>query len=310
VTVLSQSRTTTIPGPAPKVDVAHLEHLLLGRWRDIRRAARDLLSDERLHRVEGQSPNEHRERVLEQLRILVREGDVLRAFPTELGGADDPGGSIARYEELLVADPSLQIKAGVQWGLFASAILHLGTEDHHARLLPGAMSLDVLGAFAMTETGHGSDVASIGTTATYDPATEEFVLHTPFRAAWKDYLGNAAQHATAAVVFAQLVSRGVAHGVHAFYLPIRDPRTREFLPGIGGEDDGLKGGLNGVDNGRLHFDHVRVPRRDLLDRYGAVAPDGTYTSRAIALSVRGCGGVGFEVRHAERGDGAGTAQPR
>jgi len=286
VTVLSQSRTTTIPGPAPKVDVAHLEHLLLGRWRDIRRAARDLLSDERLHRVEGQSPNEHRERVLEQLRILVREGDVLRAFPTELGGADDPGGSIARYEELLVADPSLQIKAGVQWGLFASAILHLGTEDHHARLLPGAMSLDVLGAFAMTETGHGSDVASIGTTATYDPATEEFVLHTPFRAAWKDYLGNAAQHATAAVVFAQLVSRGVAHGVHAFYLPIRDPRTREFLPGIGGEDDGLKGGLNGVDNGRLHFDHVRVPRRDLLDRYGAVAPDGTYTSPIASAGRR------------------------
>ena len=286
MTVLSQSRTTTIPGPAPKVDVAHLEHLLLGRWRDIRRAARDLLTDERLHRVEGQSPNEHRERVLEQLRILVREGDVLRAFPTELGGADDPGGSIARYEELLVADPSLQIKAGVQWGLFASAILHLGTEDHHARLLPGAMSLDVLGAFAMTETGHGSDVASIGTTATYDPATEEFVLHTPFRAAWKDYLGNAAQHATAAVVFAQLVSRGVAHGVHAFYLPIRDPRTREFLPGIGGEDDGLKGGLNGVDNGRLHFDHVRVPRRDLLDRYGAVAPDGTYTSPIASAGRR------------------------
>lgn len=286
MTVLSQSRTTTIPGPAPKVDVAHLEHLLLGRWRDIRRAARDLLTDERLHRIEGQAAGEHRERVLEQMRILVREGDVLRAFPTELGGADDPGGSIARYEELLVADPSLQIKAGVQWGLFASAILHLGTEDHHARLLPGAMSLDVLGAFAMTETGHGSDVASIGTTATYDPATEEFVLHTPFRAAWKDYLGNAAQHATAAVVFAQLVSRGVAHGVHAFYLPIRDPKTGVFAPGIGGEDDGLKGGLNGVDNGRLHFDRVRVPRRDLLDRYGAVAPDGTYTSPIASAGRR------------------------
>src|SRR5665647_520942 len=111
-----------------------------------------------------------------------------------------PASSLAWWSSVprcRIADPSLQIKAGVQWGLFASAILHLGTEDHHARLLPGAMSLDVLGAFAMTETGHGSDVASIGTTATYDPATEEFVLHTPFRAAWKDYLGNAAQHATA-----------------------------------------------------------------------------------------------------------------
>ena len=273
------------PAAAPEVDVDHLADVLLGRWAEYRRAARALLRDPRLHRVEGLTCAEHRERVLEQMRILVHEGDVLRAFPTGLGGADDPGGSVARFEELIVGDPSLQIKAGVQWGLFASAILHLGTADHHARLLREAMTLDVLGAFAMTETGHGSDVASIATTATYDPATEEFVLHTPFRAAWKDYLGNAAVHGTAAVVFAQLVTGGVDHGVHAFYVPIRDPRTGAFLPGIGGEDDGLKGGLNGIDNGRLHFDHVRVPRRDLLNRYGDVAPDGTYTS-PIASSGR------------------------
>ncbi|GAA2721715.1 acyl-CoA dehydrogenase family protein [Cellulomonas aerilata] len=262
----------------PVVDVRGLEEVLLGRWADIRRTARAFLTDPRLHRVEGQTMAQHRETVLAQLRILAREGDVLRAFPPALGGADDHGGSLARFEETIVADPSLQIKAGVQWGLFASAILHLGTADHHARLLPGAMSVDVPGVFAMTETGHGSDVASIGTTATYDPETREFVLHTPFRGAWKDYLGNAAVHGTAAVVFAQLVTRGVNHGVHAFYVPLRDPATGGFLPGIGGEDDGLKGGLNGIDNGRLHFDHVRVPRADLLDRYGRVAEDGTYSS--------------------------------
>ncbi len=288
MTVLSQRRPDRLPGQDPErtgrrgadpaVDVAHLEHVLLGRWRDVRRDARRVLADPRLHRVEGLSSAEHRERVLEQMRILVAEADVLRAFPAELGGADDAGGSIARFEEVVTGDPSLQIKAGVQWGLFASAILHLGTADHHARLLRDAMTLDVLGSFAMTEIGHGSDVASIATTATYDPATEEFVLLTPYRAAWKEYLGNAARHATAAVVFAQLVTRGVAHGVHAFYVPIRDRATGEFLPGVSGEDDGLKGGLNGIDNGRLAFDHVRVPRRDLLDRYGSVAPDGTYSS--------------------------------
>ena len=52
----------------------------------------------------------------------------------------------------------------------------------------------------------------------------------------------------------------------------------EFLPGVGGEDDGLKGGLNGIDNGRLWFDQVRVPRTNLLNRYGDVAEDGTYSS--------------------------------
>ena len=140
------------------------------------------------------------------------------------------------------------------------------------------MSLEIPGCFAMTETGHGSDVASIATTATYDPATEEFVIHTPFRAAWKDYIGNAATDGLAAVVFAQLITKGVNHGVHAFYVPLRDPETKEFLPGIGGEDDGVKGGLNGIDNGRLHFTNVRIPRTNLLNRYGDVDADGTYTS--------------------------------
>ncbi|HEY0118026.1 MAG TPA: acyl-CoA dehydrogenase [Cellulomonas sp.] len=267
----------------PRVDVPVLEQHLLGRYATLRREARALAADPGFRAIEGLSLAEQRERVLTQLRALVADHDVLRAFPSALGGADDHGGSLARFEELVAADPSLQIKAGVQWGLFASAILHLGTADHHARLLPGAMSLDVPGAFAMTETGHGSDVAAIATTAEYDATTQEFVVRTPFRAAWKDYLGNAASHGVAAVVFAHLITAApggprVDHGVHAFYVPIRDPRTGTFLPGVGGEDDGYKGGLNGIDNGRLWFDHVRVPRADLLNRYGDVAPDGTYSS--------------------------------
>lgn len=277
-------RPTARPAAAdPRVDVAALEELLLGRYADLRRSARAIVADPDFQKIEGQPVAEHRERVLAQLRRLESEHDVLRAFPSRHGGSDDHGGSLARFEELVAADPSLQIKAGVQWGLFASAILHLGTEHHHDTLLPDAMHLQVPGAFAMTETGHGSDVASIGTTAEYDAATQEFVVHTPFRGAWKDYLGNAALHGTAAVVFAKLITAApgqprVDHGVHAFYVPIRDPRTGEFLPGVGGEDDGVKGGLNGIDNGRLHFDHVRVPRTNLLNRYGDVAPDGTYSS--------------------------------
>ncbi|KMM46291.1 acyl-CoA dehydrogenase [Cellulomonas sp. A375-1] len=267
----------------PRIDVAALTDQLLGPYAQLRREARAVAGSPEFHKIEGLPLAEHRERVLHQLRELVAKHDVLRAFPTRLGGADDHGGSLSRFEELVAGDPSLQIKAGVQWGLFASAILHLGTEHHHDAFLPDAMSVEVPGAFAMTETGHGSDVASIGTTAEYDRETQEFVIHTPFRAAWKEYLGNAALHGTAAVVFAQLVTapeggQRVNHGVHAFYVPIRNPATGEFLPGVGGEDDGLKGGLNGIDNGRLHFDHVRVPRTNLLNRYGDVAPDGTYSS--------------------------------
>ena len=266
----------------PRINLPYLEDRLLGRWKDLRLIARGFAKDPRIVRDPLLGMDEHRERVLDQLGILVREAQVLRAFPERLGGKDDAGGGIAGFEELLAADPSLQIKAGVQWGLFCAAIHHLGTPEQHDRLLGQAMRLEVPGAFAMTEIGHGSDVASIATTATYDPATGEFDLHTPFRAAWKEYLGNAAKHGVAAVVFAQLITGGVNYGVHAFYVPIReqdaDGRAGACLPGVSSEDDGLKGGLNGIDNGRLAFDHVRVPRENLLARYGQVSADGEYSS--------------------------------
>ncbi|MFE6968700.1 acyl-CoA dehydrogenase [Isoptericola sp. NPDC057653] len=279
--------TAGASAPAPssakataRVDVAGLSEQLLGRWPEWRRHARARSTDPTFWKDESLSMAEHRERVLEQMKLLATDPkhQVWLGYPTRLGGADSPGANLAGFEELAVADPSLQIKAGVQWGLFGSAILHLGTPEQQDRLLPGAMDLTVPGAFAMTEIGHGSDVASVATTATYDPETEEFEIHTPFRAAWKEFLGNAAVHATAATVFAQLITNGVNHGVHCFYVPVRDPETMEFLPGISGHDDGLKGGLRGVDNGRLAFDHVRIPRSDLLARYGAVAADGTYSS--------------------------------
>lgn len=260
-----------------RLDVDLLAQHLLGRWAEDRRISRRLALDPDMQKIEGQPVPEHRARAFGQLQVLVDEGAIQRPYPEEFGGQSNHGGNIAAFEELTTADPSLQIKAGVQWGLFGSAVHHLGTERNHREFLPGIISLEVPGCFAMTETGHGSDVQSIATTATYDPATEEFVVHTPFRGAWKDYIGNAAIDGRAAVVFAKLVTQGVDHGVHAFYVPLRDA-DGAFLPGVGGEDDGVKGGLNGIDNGRLHFDRVRIPRTNLLNRYGDVAADGTYTS--------------------------------
>ncbi|PPG95323.1 acyl-CoA dehydrogenase [Rathayibacter rathayi] len=288
----------------PAVDVAALGEILLGAWREQRLASRALTARPELHRTDGLPMTEHRLRVSEQMRVLAAEGGVHRAFPVDLGGEANHGGNIAGFEELVTADPSLQIKSGVQWGLFGAAVLHLGTRQHHEKWLPGIMSLEIPGAFAMTETGHGSDVASIATTATYEGG--EFVLRTPFRAAWKDYLGNAAVDGRAAVVFAQLVTRGVSHGVHAFFVPIRDEQGA-FLPGVGGEDDGLKGGLNGIDNGRLHFDGVRVPRENLLNRYGDVAADGTYSSPIASPGRRFFTMLGTLVQGRVSLDGASVA---
>ncbi|MGP9489693.1 acyl-CoA dehydrogenase family protein [Glutamicibacter sp. AOP33-2CA-4] len=287
------------------INVQALAEQLLGPYAEIRKASRARAADPKLQRDPAWSMDEHREQVLGQLKILVEQKAVQRAFPKEFGGQDDHGGSIAAFEELVAADPSLQIKAGVQWGLFAGAIMHLGTAEHHAKWLPGAMNLQVPGAFAMTEIGHGSDVAAVATTATYDPASEEFIIHTPFAAAWKEFLGNAALHGTAATVFAQLITNGVNHGVHCFYVPIRDANG-EFLAGIGGEDDGLKGGLNGIDNGRLHFTQVRIPRSNLLNRYGDVAADGSYSSPISSPGRRFFTMLGTLVQGRVSLDGAAT----
>jgi len=277
VTTETSSKTEAFPASEElSLDTAALGEYLLGRWAETRRRARALCERPDMWKIEGQPIPEHRARVLEQLGLLVEGGGVLLSFPESVGGKADPGGNIANFEQLVLADPSLQIKSGVQWGLFGAAVMHLGTEKHHLKYLPGIMSLETPGCFAMTETGHGSDVASIATTATYDEKTGDFVLHTPHRGAWKDYIGNAALHGKAAVVFAQLIVGGENHGVHALYVPLRDENG--FLPGVGGDDDGPKGGLNGIDNGRLHFTNVRVPRENLLDRYGSVDENGVYSS--------------------------------
>ena len=288
-----------------QIDIAQVTDMLLGTWGETRREAREMIKDPALWKIEGQPMAEHRERTLSQLHLLAEHGGVARAYPVEYGGKNNNGSNLAGFMELVLADPSMQIKGGVQWGLFGSAIFQLGTKKHHDKWLPGIINMELPGAFAMTETGHGSDVASVGTTATYDPETEEFVIHTPLRGAWEDHLGPAARHGKAASVFAQLITNGVNYGVHCFFVPLRDEQG-EFLPGIGGEDDGVKGGLNGIDNGRLHFDHVRIPRENLLNRYGDVAADGSYTSEIDSPGRRFFTMLGALVQGRVSLDGAAT----
>jgi acyl-CoA oxidase len=266
--------TTSLPHA---VDPTTLTEVLDGRWGHVRRDARENLHDPDLLPVYGENVREARARVTRMAAKIAESGRVTLGFPKEYGGEGDAGGSVTAIEMLAFTDLSLMVKAGVQWGLFGGAVQALGTERHHDAYLPDIMSFALPGCFAMTETGHGSDVQQLRTTCTYDPGTRTFDLHTPHEAARKDYIGNAAVDGRMAVVFAQLVTRNQRHGVHAWLVPIRDERG-DAMPGVTIGDDGPKAGLLGVDNGRLSFDHVRVPRDMLLDRYGQVAEDGTYTS--------------------------------
>lgn len=271
----------------PTVDVPALTTLLDGKYVEVRKLTRTNLVEWAgvLDDARTMDRDRFRDRVLEVVQAMAATGATGMGFPAEYGGGGDIGASIAGFETMGFGDLSVLVKVGVQFGLFGGAILQLGTEAHHKEHLRDVIEGRLLGCFAMTESGHGSNVAALGTVATYDVGTREFVITTPDDNARKDYIGSAARHARMAVVFAQLEIGGASEGVHAFLVPIRD-EDGAVLPGVRTEDDGAKIGLNGVDNGRIWFDGVRVPRTALLNRYADVSESGVYESPIENVSRR------------------------
>ncbi len=262
----------------PVVDVAALRVVLDGRYHEVRDLVRENLAEHAqiLLDEEEMTTADFRERVLDVVVRMAGTGQTGMGFPAEYGGGGDIGASVAAFETLAYGDLSVLVKVGVQFGLFGGAILQLGTRLHHDAYLADLVSGRTLGCFAMTESGHGSNVQELGTVATYDAEAEEFVITTPDAASRKDYIGNAAAHAELAAVFAQLEVDGERHGVHAFVVPIRSGGA--VVDGVRIEDCGPKMGLNGVDNGRIWFDGVRVPRTALLNQFAEVTPEGRYLS--------------------------------
>ena len=194
-------------------------------------------------------------------------------------------------ELLALVDLSTTVKTGVQYSLWGGSVLSLGTEKHRERYCDDIDAFRLPGCFAMTELGHGSNVAGLQTEAVLDVERDEWVISTPDDGALKWWIGNAAEDGQAATVFARLKipqekgggsngSNLTDHGVHAFVVPIRNgqPGPGNTLPGVEVMDCGYKVGLQGVDNGALRFRGARVPRENLLDRFARVERGGAYSS--------------------------------
>ena len=275
-----EQKAGTVP---PKVEA--LRSFVEGERADIRRLVLKQLERPEFDRSTIKDMTDYRERVFEWCRELAQRGVGSYGYPVEYEGESNIPKSVAAFETIAFFDLSLLVKFGVHFGLFGGSVLQLGTKKHHAAYLQKIGSLELPGCFAMTETGHGSNVRDIETTASYDIGTREFIINSPTRSSWKDYIGNAAMHARMATVFAQLEVNGEQHGVHAFLVPLRD-ENGQILPGIRIEDNGRKIGLNGVDNGRIAFDSVRIPADNLLNRFGDVSHDGKYTSPIPSASRR------------------------
>jgi acyl-CoA oxidase len=267
------------PNTAPRtaLNVRVLADLIDGRYADVRRELRTVLCDPQFAPVIAPATPDYRKQVMQWAKALADRGLTAPGFPARYGGRDDPGANVASFETIALSDLSLLVKFGVQFGLWGGAVHQLGTKRHHERYLQATARLKLAGCFAMTEAGHGSDVQSLATTATFDPNSDSFIIQTPTDQDHKDYIGNAACDGRVAAVFAQLIVGGEGHGVHAFVVELRD-EDGTVRPGVRIEDCGEKAGLNGVDNGRIWFSDVRIPRENLLNRYGDVDDQGRYTS--------------------------------
>ncbi len=269
--------TPVVHPTEPTFDAEAMKQLLDGSHSALRDDIRDLLASDDFLYSYGQPLDEAREQVMVWMQKLVEAGYGEKCFPQATDGHRDLSEFLAIFETLGIFDLSLLVKFGVHFGLFGGSIMFLGTEEHHEKYLPDTASLKVQGCYAMTEMGRGSNVRDLETIARYDSDSDEFVIHTPTETARKEWIGGAGQTATMATVYAQLIVDDENYGVHALLVPIRDDNG-EVLAGIRIEDQGLKMGLNGVDNGRIWFDHVRVPRKNLLNRHGGVDENGIYQS--------------------------------
>ena len=161
--------------------------------------------------------------------------------------------------------------------MFMMALENMCSDEQLAKWHHKARSMHMTGCYAQTEIGHGSNVAGLETTATFDKETDEFIIHTPTLTATKWWPGDMGQFSSHAVVFASLVIDGDAYGVMPFLVQLRS--TDDFMPlkGVQLGDMGPKMGYTGKNNSWCQFDHVRIPRENLLARYTRVNREGEFS---------------------------------
>ncbi|TKA58712.1 hypothetical protein B0A55_11999 [Friedmanniomyces simplex] len=204
-------------------------------------------------------------------------------------GWDDEDHSMGQY---LCDDVSPYM---VHYAMFITTIREQGDERQRAHWTPKIQAGDVIGCYAQTELGHGSNVKGIECEARWDPKAQEFILHSPTLTASKWWNGTMGRTANHAIVVAQLLlpksaesSEYVYHGPHPFIVQIRDMKTHENLPGIAVGDIGPKYGYSPMDNGYMLFDHFRIPHSAMLSNYSRVDPNTcTYSKPANPAVVYG-----------------------
>uniref|UniRef100_A0A8C7HWF2 Acyl-coenzyme A oxidase n=1 Tax=Oncorhynchus kisutch TaxID=8019 RepID=A0A8C7HWF2_ONCKI len=172
-------------------------------------------------------------------------------------------------------------------GMFLPTLLNQASPEQMETFFIPAWNLEIIGTYAQTEMGHGTHLRGLETTATYDPATQEFVMNSPTITSIKWWPGGLGKTSNHAIVLAQLHTQGKCHGLQAFIVPLRSMNTHIPLPGVVVGDIGPKFGFDEVDNGYLKLENVRIPRDHMLMKYAKVEADGTYVKPPSAKLTYG-----------------------
>lgn len=226
------------------------------------------------------SLDEQRELALQRLKVICSK----KLFSVK-DFFNNPLRIFAAHEIAGLCDGSMATKMTVQFNLFGGTVMKLGTKKHHSVLSDGIDSLNDIGCFALTELGFGNNAIEMETTATFDKEKKEFIINSPTTLSQKYWITNSACHAKWAVVFAQTFVNGRHEGINGFLVRLRDEKG-VIMPGVTINDMGYKMGCNGVDNGKLAFNNVRIPIDCMLDSIASISEDGIFKSSIPGIRDR------------------------
>jgi acyl-CoA oxidase len=271
--------------------VARLTHMLDGgAAQTTRRRQLEAVIERDPTGVFSNEDNMYLHRTERHVRSLAKHVRLIELCRT-LGIGDECGGEILKSKDfpVIAAAVADDFPTALHWVMFVPNIVSLCDEEQQAAWLPLCRDWRMIGCYAQTELGHGSNVRALETTATFLPESKggmpggSFVIHSPTLTSAKFWPGTLGRTANHAMVIARLIDAdGIDRGMHNFLVPLRSMQDHTLLPGVVTGDIGPKIGYNIMDNGFATFDHVHIPRRNMAMRFALVDEQGKYSKKYMA----------------------------